>query len=319
MFDLKSESISIVGDSMAAGIAIDIPNSPPYEVFQNYTWGDHLSNSTVYNTGASGAQIAAALAAATPVYNQVVIIWCAFNNLKIPEESVVSIVSQYENLYRYYADRDCDVYCIGIPPVNHAIAYPWWPIVTTYDNARPALLAAYMKLLFGNKFIDTYNIAIEAGECKPEYTADGVHPSVLMYEYVLGKIEALRNKENLEQIVDWFDYFSLSTKTGFAGDLAGKIIVCKRDKIVYVSYYFNGTSNGTGLTFTLPYKSASGSLIWTPIAVAIDNSAILTGCPQARLPLSSNVVSAHPDLVPGTWIASGNKQVYGQFFYPTPT
>ncbi len=112
----------------------------------------------------------------------------------------------------------------------------------------------------------------------------------------------------------WADYFSTSTKVGWVTP-TGTIYTKKIGKIVFVEFILTGVSNVPTLTFTLPYtKTAFASTSYSPVKVE-DNSVALTACGLLALPGSSNIVTVYRDLVGSGWTASGNKSVWGQFWF----
>jgi len=113
--------------------------------------------------------------------------------------------------------------------------------------------------------------------------------------------------------VDWTDYFSTSTKTGWADTPTGNIWYKVIGDIVYVNFYVTGTSNSTGTGFTIPYAPSFASEI---ACMGVDNGSLLASPPCVVLSASNATVSIGSDFAtPAGWTNSGTKTVRGQFFY----
>ena len=186
--DETAERVVIIGDSMALGIAVDY-SCDPAEVYQNFSWEDYIFEHEVVNEGISGAGVQEVLDNAQPEDGNIVVLWAGFNNIKL-DENIADIAFTYSRIYEYYKSYGCEVYCVGVPPINKAIASLWWEPAVDFDNNRVVEFNLYMEDTCGDYYIDTYNVSADInGESAPEYTADGVHPSVLMYEYVLSRLQ----------------------------------------------------------------------------------------------------------------------------------
>ena len=116
----------------------------------------------------------------------------------------------------------------------------------------------------------------------------------------------------------WADYGAAPTSTivGWSGWNNRHIWIKKIGKTVFVSYYFEGTSNSENITFTLPYANATGINIYSRCGVAMDNTS--TAKPNAALAFgeSSSTATVYTDIITGAaWTTSGTKYVGGQFFY----
>jgi hypothetical protein len=116
----------------------------------------------------------------------------------------------------------------------------------------------------------------------------------------------------------WIDFSEQSTIVGWSSYTVRRYRYKVVGNIVYVTLQFDGTSNSTSTTFTLPYiPKATGQAI---AVVTVDNGvAAITG----RFLIAASdatVICSRPqsasNLSPTqTWTASGNKVILGQFFY----
>ena len=112
----------------------------------------------------------------------------------------------------------------------------------------------------------------------------------------------------------WADYGATSTIVGFTSYTSKEIYTKKIGKMVFVQYDFQGASNSTVLTFTLPFNMASAPPnIRNAMAYCSDNTTPEVGG-YSQMTASGNVVSLFRPL--GTaWTASGSKFAIGQFWY----
>ena len=119
----------------------------------------------------------------------------------------------------------------------------------------------------------------------------------------------------LVQETDWTNYFAASTIVGWATK-TGNIYVKKIGKTVFVNFVITGTSNATGITFTVPYTSVSYTVNWGGVLFeAGDNGSPLTTPCSFSLGSNSNQVNVYKDMYSTGWTASGGKTVQGQFWY----
>lgn len=112
----------------------------------------------------------------------------------------------------------------------------------------------------------------------------------------------------------WTDYFASSTVTGW-GTPSGKIMYKKIGKITFVQFQITGTSNATGVTFTLPTANSSNLAVYSSNVVAQDNGTDQSASAVVELPASSSTVTVYKNWSSTGWTNSGAKQVYGQFWY----
>ena len=107
------------------------------------------------------------------------------------------------------------------------------------------------------------------------------------------------------------DYTATSTVVGWLSFVTKAIWYKQIGKIVFVWIAIYGTSNSTGVTFSLPSTPTTGSLTYIPIFIQ-DNGASLTG----RLDiLGSATFTAYANLSGGGWTASGTKGLWAMFQY----
>lgn len=112
----------------------------------------------------------------------------------------------------------------------------------------------------------------------------------------------------------WQDYGATSTIVGFS-TVATKVINYKKiGKLVFVNFTIAGTSNATNLTFTLPFANAVEVNFF---AAARDNGADQATPSEGNLSTSGSTVTMSKTFASGAWTNSGQKIVYGQFFYQT--
>lgn len=126
------------------------------------------------------------------------------------------------------------------------------------------------------------------------------------------KLNSVITEINLLDPTDWVDYSATSTIVGWSSFTAGYKVLKYRviGKTVFVMFNFDGTSNSTSTTFTLPfnaitYNEAAGRFV--------NNGALIAG--YTRIGLNSNTVTLLSSISSTTWTASGNKSISGQFFY----
>ena len=102
--------------------------------------------------------------------------------------------------------------------------------------------------------------------------------------------------------------------TGVASLTRSEIWVKRVDKMVYVDIHIAGASNGSALTFELPWRHAPGYHSRTQIAGQNGSAAWITSC-LLNMPAESYVVEVYTSFGWGGWATTGTKGVLGQFFY----
>lgn len=112
----------------------------------------------------------------------------------------------------------------------------------------------------------------------------------------------------------WTNYTSSSTITGWSSFTESRIYYKRVGKLCFVKFRITGTSNSTTTQFTLPYNSNGFAML--NAIVAMDNgSAVQTG-PYVSINTSGTaVLGIGIGYSASAWTASGDKRVYGEFFY----
>lgn len=116
----------------------------------------------------------------------------------------------------------------------------------------------------------------------------------------------------------WTDYSGTSTIVGWSAFTTKKISYRRVQKLVYVEFQLEGTSNATSATFTLPFtRVTSGSFAFTfPLAGDIqDNSAAVTTNAYGQISSASATVTTAISAAGTGWTNSGTKRIAGTFFY----
>lgn len=105
--------------------------------------------------------------------------------------------------------------------------------------------------------------------------------------------------------------------TGFSAKTTDVLRYVKIGRMVTCYVEINGTSNGTGLTFTLPYAAQANSF-YGGFRTANNGAAIDT---PGRLALtaSSSTATAGPTHTTDTWTGSNSKFFIGDFVYRSTT
>ena len=112
--------------------------------------------------------------------------------------------------------------------------------------------------------------------------------------------------------VPWTDYGGTSTINGWGSFTSNQILYKKIGKLVFVNFFIEGVSDDTVVNFTVPYTT-TGTCNVGLIIRRMDDSTTAVGL--MTLSGSSNVVNCYIAVTGGAWTDSGNKKVYGQFFY----
>ena len=112
--------------------------------------------------------------------------------------------------------------------------------------------------------------------------------------------------------VAWTDYSGTSTIVGWASYTVKQIFYKKIGKLVFVQYYLAGTSDDTVSTFTVPYAGTATMFVYAN-SLATDNG---TNADTAYILLpSTSTVAGYPDKDGGAWTNTGDKKLWGQFWY----
>ena len=115
----------------------------------------------------------------------------------------------------------------------------------------------------------------------------------------------------------WIDFSEQSTIVGWSSFTVRRMLYKRIGDIVFFNISLEGTSNSTALTFTIPFVSRFGN--GAPASFTTDN-----GVPNMggffRLIANSNTIdcwrptsSLNANII-GTWTASGQKAILGNFF-----
>ena len=127
------------------------------------------------------------------------------------------------------------------------------------------------------------------------------------------KLNSVITEINLLDPTDWIDYSATSTVVGWTTPMTTKIIRYRViGKQLFCIYNFNGTSNSTSVTFTLPNNLANSNL--RSFGFSIDNGTTI-GSNLVSQNSGSNLINVYKDnFAVNAWTASGSKLAYGQFF-----
>lgn len=113
----------------------------------------------------------------------------------------------------------------------------------------------------------------------------------------------------------WTDYSASSSIVGWTTyENAKKIFYKKLGKLVFVQFYIDGTSNSTSTTFTLPV-AMNGSVGINFMCRVKDNGSWGTNPGLLAMSPSGTTVTLYKDMSAAAWTASGEKGIYGEFFY----
>ena len=137
------------------------------------------------------------------------------------------------------------------------------------------------------------------------------------------QIEALRAQEHMHMVITgdlytvaWTDYSAMSTVVGWSA-FTTKLVFYKRiGNLVYFEFFIAGTSNTTGVSFTLPYSSNASGLIGEGlVSRAVDNGVAITTACAWELSASDNIVRCYTNHALGAWTNIGTKRVIGKGWY----
>jgi len=116
----------------------------------------------------------------------------------------------------------------------------------------------------------------------------------------------------------WANYFSSSTVVGWTSYTHSAIYTKKIGKLVFVSFWIEGTSNSTSAHFTVPYTSVNTEAYFGgTLVTAIDNGVEKSIPCRMLLTPNTTRVDCQSDMGTGIWTASGTKRVMGSFWYET--
>jgi hypothetical protein len=112
---------------------------------------------------------------------------------------------------------------------------------------------------------------------------------------------------NLGSVVD---YSSKSVVVGWSAFTAKSIRYAQHGKIVTVWFYIVGTSNATGVSFTVPFVIANGAA-FSNTCRAIDNTST-TAVGLAIPHIGDGVVNVYASIAGAAWTNSGTKYAIGE-------
>lgn len=113
----------------------------------------------------------------------------------------------------------------------------------------------------------------------------------------------------------WTDYSASSTIVGWSSFTTKQLYYKDIGKTRFVYFKFDGTSNSTTTSFTLPSASSNTADYGGPVRTD-DNG--VTGLGHYVLPANSATVAAYYGVTAAAWTASGTKRLLGQFTYQLP-
>lgn len=128
---------------------------------------------------------------------------------------------------------------------------------------------------------------------------------------VRSKLNNVITEINILDPTDWVDYSATSTIVGWSSFTTKIIRYRVIGKQVFVNFAFNGTSNSTNTTFTLPFNNANMTILVNGM-YALNNGVQVRGMSVSAL--NSNIITLFQN-ESSTWTATGTKYIYGQFFY----
>lgn len=111
----------------------------------------------------------------------------------------------------------------------------------------------------------------------------------------------------------WQDYSATSTIVGWTSFTAKSIFYKQLGKFVHIAFNFQGTSNATTASFTLPFTANAVNPQFNFPCLTQDNGAGVTGF--AQLQANSSTVNGYTTYGAAAWTNSGTKVFTGQFFY----
>ena len=114
----------------------------------------------------------------------------------------------------------------------------------------------------------------------------------------------------------WTDYTGSSTIVGWAATPSPQLILYKKvGKLVFVSYYIEGTSDSATTTFTVPVAAATtAGNIFHGVMPYMMNNGTEGAIGRSQLPSASSTVTLIRS-ASDPWTSSGLKRVGGQFWY----
>jgi hypothetical protein len=111
------------------------------------------------------------------------------------------------------------------------------------------------------------------------------------------------------------DYFSTSTKVGWAASPSGFINVVRNESLCEVMFSILGTSDSSITSFTVPYNNVSSINLHSSCEVSDNGAPFVMG--DMSIPNGSKVVTVYSNLNNGLWTATGQKIIRGRLSHVT--
>lgn len=128
------------------------------------------------------------------------------------------------------------------------------------------------------------------------------------------KLNSVITEINILDPTDWIDYSATSTIVGWSSFTSGWKNIKYRivGKQMFVLFAFDGTSNSTSVSFTLPFNSIN--MIRIIGGCYCVNNGVAVGGYYFNIK-DTATVQGFTGLAAGSWTASGTKTFIGQLFY----
>lgn len=180
MLGLSSDRIRVDGDSMVAGINLDIPTKT---VIQAYSWGDDFPEADIHgNSGAHLEVVLSELMQAKPVKVKAVIIFAGFNNIKHSDQTPEAIAAKYAGLFHRAKLISDNVLCIAVPPMVHEKSTLWYPEGDWINSKRIHAVNKGINEICGLGFVDTESFWTN------QDSDDGIHPNRSGYYKIASEV-----------------------------------------------------------------------------------------------------------------------------------
>jgi hypothetical protein len=115
--------------------------------------------------------------------------------------------------------------------------------------------------------------------------------------------------------IPWTDYSATSTITGWSSYTYKLIYYKKITDLIFVQFYIRGTSDSTSTNFSLPFAQNNDLIVNVWARIKDNGGAWSTGF--AEVSPAGSTCYVYPTAAGGSWTASGEKGVLGQFWYET--
>ena len=127
------------------------------------------------------------------------------------------------------------------------------------------------------------------------------------------RINELQRMEHTSTVARWTDYSAKSTIVGWSAFTAKNIYYARIGNLVFVGINLAGTSNDTTTSFTVPYVSAVGFILWALIRARDNTGGFVSGL--LSMSNGSSTITLYSTVDGGSWTDSGTKACEGQFWY----